>query len=623
MRTLYRTGIRTVEGAGELRIIDQEEGSGTPIEGAADLPITIEQGDGASSVDPYDVYTYGSFVDLTLSDEGGELFERFERFFDETRYDVVLELPGFGTWRGKIRNDLVEGPTSRRTRARTIQLTAYDRLGYLKEADPVPVRGRPLTDVLADLFWTANEEVPIFAAVDAQLEDFSGATHSIEEMVAYHREATGYPQNVEEGEDIVTIEADNARQQLDELAKSLQANAFYDSKSEQWCFLHVSLIGKNVTGQRTDALGLGNQDFTSATLEANTLTASGEDIDDETRVVVPVRPLDEYRLTPKNFRGIAWETIQDDNGDYVFENRDQDPVIGGDTGGLARDPHCTWNEAGQEPVFWESIGAGGAVIDDPQNNPRGVLLPSGGDQIRNEFRAPIRTDDIVFIRTQIWFEPEGNDSIDSKIVINYQDGTTDDKGLFPAATSGIPTDYQVADGKVIDTIELHAQGADARVIYFTCWFRTADLQTTITSPGTNFPIYADAEVVSTYSLYRNAEGPVRRTAEDPELAFLIRKRSDSGSDEVEPPAAIQSRRLSPPFDRMSLYRADERFDREGEGLYRASPTIFGAPTLGTAITAEDLPQGLQGELIPAGSRRVTVNESGVYRTELDDVERRV
>lgn len=264
---IYQGEVRTELGAGEVRITDTAPDGDTPSVRriAPDGSIRLEMGDRGQADDDLPT-SIGSFFELSFEDTKDRAFQSlFGQVFDESRFEVELELPSGDVWHGYVKSTLQQRPLSRRTRPGQVSVTCYDRLAGLDEEDSaVNAFTFSIKTFLEITFTAANPDLDIVLYLDPSAKDVTGSTLAASDLVPYDDQASEYRPR---SSDPSGLEGSTLRQQLDSLCGTFTAAAYQDLRLGAWAVIDLPSIGAPVEGLRYDG-----SSWSSFTLPEQTVT---------------------------------------------------------------------------------------------------------------------------------------------------------------------------------------------------------------------------------------------------------------------------------------------------------------------------------------------------------------
>jgi len=383
---IYRGQIKTKVGLGEVRIRDTAPTQQTPdLRTKAPLGgVRLEMGDRGQADDNLPT-SIGSFFDLRFPDTPQRDFqELFGQVFDESRFDVELEIPSVGTWRGAVKSTLQSRPVSRRTRERQVQITCYDRLAALGGVDSaLDAFKYTVTDFLEIAFGQANADLDIILYVDQEATDINGTTAEADRLIPVPETANNYKAKTGDPEG---LEGDTLRDQLDSLCQTFLAAAYQDVREEAWAFMDVASIGASVNALRYDGTTWSSYTVPEHSIVVDELLDDGE------------ADLDAMPSTREVCLSVSNLSIDPWHEQYT---------------GLG---------PGETAYHWNGSYDGIGEL--------GVFSEGGDSFLNHDISAHSQTIDVDFLvgevdKLRLYWESQGGGDFEGKIEVTYGDGTTD------------------------------------------------------------------------------------------------------------------------------------------------------------------------------------------------------
>jgi len=273
---IYQGDIRTKVGLGQVRIIDTAPTRKTPdLRTKSPLGgVRLEMGDRGKADDNLPT-SIGSFFDLRFPDTAQRTFQDlFGQVFDESRFDVELDVPGVGTWQGAVKSTLQSRPVSRRNREGQVEITCYDRLAALSGSDSaLDAFKYTVTDFLEIAFGQANPDLDIILYIDQEATDINGSTAAADRLVPVPETANNYKAKTGDPEG---LEGDTLRDQLDSLCQTFLAAAYQDVREGAWALMDVSSIGASVDALRYDGISWSSYTIPEHSVVVDNLLDDGE-----------------------------------------------------------------------------------------------------------------------------------------------------------------------------------------------------------------------------------------------------------------------------------------------------------------------------------------------------------
>jgi hypothetical protein len=390
---IYQGDVRTELGAGEVRITDTAPDGDTPSlrRIAPDGSIRLEMGDRGQADDDLPT-SIGSFFQLSFEDTPGRAFQNlFGQVFDESRFEVELELPGGDIWHGYVKSTLQQRPLSRRTRPGQVSVTCYDRLAALSGEDAVQSFTTDIKTFVETAFAAANPNLDIVIYFDPSSGDVEGGSADLSDMVPFDGQATEYQPRTGEPEG---LPGDNLRAQLDALCGTALAAAYQDVRLGAWAIVDVPSIGAPVTGHRYDG-----SSWSTYTLPDQTTRPS--DIADEGSGRLEAMP----------------STIRVCSENAVLN---PDPSLEQYTDTGVADALYYWSAPNSDMLLQASFQTVGPVALDLDD----------GDSVSQTFDASVQIGTVTDLAIYVEGLNENRDddpdyNLDVETTITYEDGTTD------------------------------------------------------------------------------------------------------------------------------------------------------------------------------------------------------
>jgi len=273
---IYQGQIRTKVGMGEVRITDTQPTRATPAlqQKAPHGGVALEMGDRGQADDNLPT-TIGSFFDLRFPDTPQRDFQGlFREVFDESRFEVELDIPTRGTWRGFVKSTLQSRPVSRRMQKGEVQITCYDRLAALgDQASLDDAIEYTVTQFLEVALGRANPDLDIILYIDQQATDVNGDVAGPERLIPVPETANNYKAKTGSPSG---LEGESLREQLDKLCETFLAAVYQDVQQEAWAVMDVASIGAPVDALRYDGSGWSVYSIPDQSILVDSLLDSGD-----------------------------------------------------------------------------------------------------------------------------------------------------------------------------------------------------------------------------------------------------------------------------------------------------------------------------------------------------------
>jgi len=574
---IYKSPIQTARGPAEVRITDTAPSPQTPSlsERPALGGIELKMGDEGSTAQGFPT-TLGSSFELRIPDPRYHFQDLFLAVFDDRRFEVELEIPQTGTWKGYVKSTLQTRRASRKTAKGITTIKCFDGIALLGE-DSTAINARA-TDVLTFLeeaFAVANPDLPILFYSDLKATTIEGSDIGFASLRPIAKNARSYepPEpNGPSGEQLEDgIEGDTLREQLDTLAEKITAVAYQDIRQGAWAFIDVAAVGANVTGKRYNG-----GDWSSYTLPEQTLyiDAQAVALEDEQEAL---KTEESVRAVCINLRN--WLT----------------------------DPGFEASLNGTDLEFWKQTQV--------ERNSDGYLIDTSSDSSTVEGVQVVDFSEVdIYGRVDVFrllVTDTRNHVLEFKITYGNGDTSTARRN--------------VADDRLYSEIDPDGGHSEVESVRVSLNPNSSDpLQTAsfellqkltnnaVSSAGTNNKY----RVVDTVC-YKASDESGRSTIE-PEAGGLLTVLADNSESPVE--KWKSSRYDSSPYDRLGRWRAVNLLSLRPPPYERLRTSLIGEwVPLGTRLKMEKPDEDRQNVFIPLKGRTLTISQSRA-ETSLEDVE---
>ena len=581
---IYQGRISTAKGPTEVRITDTAPDSRTPplSRKSPHGGITLEMGDAGDTVNGFPT-SIGSFFTLRLPDPNRRFQDAFRRAFDDERFEVDLDVPSVGTWRGYVKSTLQTRPITQETRNGVTGVKCFDGLAAIDADDTaINARVRSVREFLVEAFEGANDRLDIIASVDVQAQGITGATRDLSALFPVSGNARSFIPPTPNGPDGAGgedgLDGDTLRAQLDDLCARLGAVAYQDVRQEAWAFMDVASIGAAQTAERYD--GSSWASFPMPRQEVATSGQAGAQLLDENNEALKTRP---------SLRAVCAE----------IENH-------------LTDPGFEATETGSDLVYWQQT--------DVQRNSDGfaaLQTDSTGAGIEQtvDFSGMRVYDQIDAIR----LVPDRPQYQVLEVEIFYGDGTSQQAsttGSFDAFYREKDTSRVIGGGgqkDAIDAIRVRAKPKSGEPIETLELNLLQQLTEGRVDPNGRDNKYS---VVSTVCFTPEGSEAGRTEAEQEVGGFLA---SIDGQDGKAPVASWQSARYGS-FNRFERWRATNLLALRPPRIERLEETLIGAyAPLGTRVRATKPGDTAASTFVPLEARELSLRP-GAAETALHDVE---
>jgi len=247
----FSTPLRTRAGTLVLRMIDDRPNPTTinlsyPVEGGVDL----RWGEGRST--GYGDAVVGSFADITVKDPQNRFQQFFGTEFDELSFKAIIEGTIRGRqfqWRGRVQQSQFDRPVSPRVQSERKTIRLYDRLGALKDKNPIP---RPeilnVEELLMRTLFPAQTDVDILYDIDVEgASYFDGSSVPPREWYPTTRQPATRDVGDTEDEDDEGIGGGSLREQLETFAGRLGLKVWQEPFTGAFHVVPRFRVGEEIT----------------------------------------------------------------------------------------------------------------------------------------------------------------------------------------------------------------------------------------------------------------------------------------------------------------------------------------------------------------------------------------
>lgn len=641
----FSTSLRTRAGTLTLRMIDDRPSPTTislsyPVEGGVDL----RWGDSRSS--GYGEPVVGSFADITVKDPENRFQQFFGTEFDELNFKALIEGTVEGRqfqWKGRVQQSQFDRPVSPRVQSERKTIRLYDRLGALKDKNPIP---RPeilsVEELLMRTLFEAQPNVDILYDIDVEgASYFDGDPVPPREWYPTTRRPATRDVGDTEDEEDEGVGGGSLREQLETFAKRLGLKVWQEPFTGAFHVVPRFKVGEEITdATRITSNGYPLDDTASPTFDRSAtipellvqdppLRSENQDryqsVEGAGKVTVEI----ENSPLLKNPHFKLYEFVNDRTGsledftaDFLFWEQAENPYF-------AQKMQALWDAPNNRAWRTEEEAndyVGLNVVED--DNQLSLLRQQTRPVSRQDFPVTAR---LLYRAVPIDQNAQENDGYVFNLILEHvrDDGTTSRVETEEITPIFFGTNFDSAtipDEKFIETPPTRAAGQyRITVSGNNIWFKVVGFELTVQNPsGDNLTLSkiditpTDNEKgrkevqISDDTFYHNGE---LNRLKDPlkDTDFI-----ENWDKEVQPtvqPIDWSSPRLGRSYDNLYKYRAVARLAQQPPGTDALQTLVVpGILTPGRAIDIED-----EGRLIFAGGRTVNLTGEQTGTTELNDI----
>jgi hypothetical protein len=605
--------------------------------------IDLRWGEGRST--GYGEPVVGSFADITVKDPENRFQQFFGTEFDELSFKALIEGSVEGhqfQWKGRVQQSQFDRPVSPRVQSERKTIRLYDRLGALKDKNPIP---RPeildVEEFLMRTLFPAQPNVDILYDIDVEgASYFDGSPVPPQEWYPTTRRPATRDVGDTDDVDDEGIGGGSLREQLETFAGRLGLKVWQEPFTGTFHVVPRFRVGEEITdATRITSNGYPLDDSATPSFDRSAtipqllvqdppLRAENQDryqsVEGVKKVTVEIENsplLKNPHFKLYEFVNSRTGSLEDFTADFLFWEQAENPYFAQKMQVLWPYNNRVWRS---EEEANDYVGLN--VVED--DNQLSLLRQQTRPVSRQDFPVTAR---LLYRAVPIDPNAQKNDGYVFNLILEHvrDDGTTsrvETEEITPTFFGAGLEPATIPDEKFIETPASREAGQyRVTVSGNNIWFKVVGFELTVQNPSGDNLLLSSIDITPT----DNEKGRKEVQISDDTFYFngeLNRLKNPLGrtqfienwEKETQPtvqPIDWSSPRLGRNYDNLYKYRAVARLAQQPPGTDALQTLVVpGILTPGRAIDIQD-----EGRLIFAGGRTVHLTGEETGTTELNDI----